>query len=74
MPEVVAAFCVTTATWEAVVIAGGRVVGYGSSSDYGVAVEAAILEARAHGVEATLPPRPSPGLLRWLREWLREVL
>lgn len=68
------ALCLETGTWEAVVIAGGRVVGYGSSPDYGVAVEAAILEARAHGVEATLPPRPSPGLLGWLREWLREVL
>lgn len=68
------ALCLETGTWEAVVLAGGRVVGYGSSPDYGVAVEAAVFEARAHGVEATLPPRPSPGLLRWLREWLREVL
>lgn len=51
----VAAFCVTTATWEAVVIAGGRVVGYGSSPDYGVAVEAAILEL---GPGASTPPSP----------------
>ena len=70
----VAAFCVATGTWEAVVLAGGRMVGYGSSPDYGVAVEAAVLEARAKGVEAALPPRPSPGLLGWFWEWLREVL
>jgi ribosomal protein S12 methylthiotransferase accessory factor YcaO len=74
VPEVVVAFCVTTATWEAVVLAGGRVVGYGSSPDYGVAVEAAILEARFKGVHAAFPsPRPRP-TLAWFWEWLREVL
>lgn len=69
----VAAYCPATATWEAVVIAGGRVVGYGSSPDYGVAVEAAVFEARAHGVEATLPPRPRSGF-GWFLDWLREVM
>lgn len=74
MPEVVVALCLGTGTWEAVVLAGGRVVGYGSSPDYGVAVEAAILEARARGVHAAFPPsRPRP-TLAWFWEWLREVL
>ncbi len=69
----VAAYCPATATWEAVVVAGGRVVGYGSSPDYGVAVEAAVLEARARGVEVLPPPRPRSGL-GWFWEWLKEVL
>lgn len=74
MPEVVVALCLGTGTWEAVVLADGRVVGYGSSPDYGVAVEAAILEARAKGVHAAFPPsRPRRGLA-WFWEWVREAL
>ncbi|BDG16972.1 hypothetical protein [Thermus brockianus] len=71
MPEVVVALCLETGTWEAVVLAEGRVVGYGSSPDHGVAVEAAILEARAKGVAAHFPHRPRPGL-GWFWKWLEE--
>lgn len=73
MSELIAAFCVTTGTWEVVVLAEGRVVGYASSPDHGVAVEAAVLEARARGVHAHPPHRPRAGLA-WFWEWLREAL